>query len=129
LDPVTLWPFVAQSFYVQSLLAYALEMLPASPHAVTFYKALPPRPGDEFITVGWSESAFDFGAATTFFVTVIYGNNDEDEQPQRLRRRTIRFSNRRASEEAFKRECEIARSEFPGRVDTTEKIYAFLTAA
>ncbi|PYV82636.1 MAG: hypothetical protein DMG93_11195 [Acidobacteria bacterium] len=104
-------------------------MLPASPYAATFYKALPPRPGDEFIAVGWSESAFDFGAATSFLVMVIYGHNGEDQPPQISRRRTIRFSNRAASEKTFKHECQVAQREFPGRVEATEKIYASLRAA
>jgi len=62
-------------------------MLPA----VTFYKALPPGPGDQFITLGGSESVFDFGVATTFLVTAIYGNNDAHEQPQGLRRDLFNF--------------------------------------
>ena len=104
-------------------------MLPASPYAATFYKALPPRPGDEFIAVGWSESAFNFGSAPSFLVTVIYGHHDEDQPPKISRRRSTRFEDRAESEKMFKRESDIAQRDFPGRVDATEKIYASLRAA
>ena len=104
-------------------------MLPASPYAVPFYKTFPPCPGDEFIAVGWSESAFSLGAAPCFLVTVIYGHNGEDRPPKISRRRTTRFDDRAESEKIFKRECDIAQRDFPGRVDATEKIYASLRAA
>ena len=119
-----------RGFFLRSALSvYASEMLPASPYAVAFYKTFPPCPGDEFIAVGWSESAFYFGAAPSFLVTVIYGHNGEDQPPKISRRRTIRFDDRAESEKIFERECDIAQRDFPGRVDATEKIYASLRAA
>jgi len=104
-------------------------MLPASPYAVAFYKTFPPCPGDEFIAVGWSESAFNFGSAPSFLVTVIYGHHGEDQPPKISRRRSTRFEDRAESEKMFKRESDIAQRDFPGRVDATEKIYASLRAA
>ncbi len=76
-------------------------MLPASPYAVAFYKTFPPCPGDEFIAVGWSESAFNFGVAPSFMVTVIYGHNGEDQPPKISRRRTTRFDDRAESEKTY----------------------------
>lgn len=104
-------------------------MLPASPYGVAFYKNLPPCPGDEFIAVEWSESAFNWGAAASFLVTVIYGHYGEEQPPKVSTRRSARFYDRADSEKTFKRECDVAQSDFPGRVDATEKIYASLRAA
>jgi hypothetical protein len=104
-------------------------MLPASPYAVAFYKTFPPCPGDEFIAVGWSESAFNWGAAPSFQVTVIYGHNGENRPLKISRRRTARFYDRAESEKIFQRECDVAQRGFPGRVDATEEIYASLRAA
>lgn len=122
-------PCAISAFVLRSALSvYASEMLPASPYAVVFYKTFPPCSGDEFIAVGWSESAFNFGAAPSFLVAVIYGHNGEDQPPKISRRRTIPFDNRAESEKTFERECDIAQRNFPGRVDATEKIYASLRA-
>ena len=68
-------------------------------------------------------------AAPSFLVTVIYGHNGEDQPPKISRRRTTRFDDRAESEKIFKRECDIAQRDFPGRVDATDKIYASLRAA
>jgi hypothetical protein len=109
--------------------AYASAMLPASPYAGTFYKILPPCPGDPFIAIEWSESAFNWGAAPSFLVTVIYGHYGEDRPPKISRRRTARFYDRAESEKIFQRECDVALRDFPDRVDATEEIYASLRAA